>query len=76
MRTIELFFGVSPDAGNGSLEITIFALLLALAFIALRWKNVQEQVCPDSSAISSNPELRRRRTGRCVALTMPQEAQE
>jgi hypothetical protein len=42
MQTIELFFGVAPDGGNGSLEITIFVLLLALAFLALRWKKTSK----------------------------------
>lgn len=36
MHAIERLFGIAPDGGNGSLELTMFALLLVLTFLVLR----------------------------------------
>ncbi|HVN20688.1 MAG TPA: hypothetical protein VMU05_18015 [Dongiaceae bacterium] len=38
MHLLEFLFGFSPDGGNGSSEIAIFALLLTFLFLALIWK--------------------------------------
>lgn len=38
MDFIERLFGVSPDGGNGDLELCLFAALLALSLAITWWK--------------------------------------
>jgi hypothetical protein len=43
MDFIERFFGVSPDGGNGVLELCLFTLLCSLIFVPIWWRHVSRR---------------------------------
>jgi len=46
MDFIEHIFGVSPDNGDGSFELLLFAIPIA-ALVVLRWRAIRRRFFPD-----------------------------